>query len=96
MIIHGKYNSDMLMDLIDTVHHMQNLTSWKEKMFIGKIIYRMIVRVHMCSSHEILIADYFKRFILDLFIIIHGIIHIYIIYTPRILGSIHLCHFNSV
>ena len=31
MIMYGKYNSDMLMDLIDTVHHMQNLTSWKEK-----------------------------------------------------------------
>ena len=37
MIMYGKYNSDMLMDLIDTVHHMQNLTSWKEKMFVGKM-----------------------------------------------------------
>ena len=37
MIIYGKYNSDMLMDLINTVHHMQNLTSWKEKMFVGKM-----------------------------------------------------------
>ena len=27
MIMYGKYNSDTLMDLIDTVHHMQNLTS---------------------------------------------------------------------
>ena len=27
----------MLMDLIDTVHHMQNLTFWKEKMFVGKM-----------------------------------------------------------
>ena len=25
------------MDLIDTVHHMQNLTTWKEKMFVGKM-----------------------------------------------------------
>ena len=32
MIMYGKYNSDMLMDLINTVHQMQNLTSWKEKM----------------------------------------------------------------
>ena len=23
------------MDLINTVHHMQNLTTWKEKMFVG-------------------------------------------------------------
>ena len=36
MIMYSKYNSDMLMDLINTVHHMQNLTSWKEKMFVGK------------------------------------------------------------
>ena len=37
MIMYGKYNSDALMDLIDTVHHVQNLTSWKEKMFVGKM-----------------------------------------------------------
>ena len=38
MIMYGKYNSDMLVDLINTVDHMQNLTSWKEKMFVGKMI----------------------------------------------------------
>ena len=27
MIMYGEYNSDTLMDLIDTVHHMQNLTT---------------------------------------------------------------------
>ena len=37
MIMYGKYNSDTLMDLIDMVHHMQNLTTWKEKMFVGKM-----------------------------------------------------------
>ena len=31
MIIYGKYNSDTLMDLIETVHKMHNLTTWKEK-----------------------------------------------------------------
>ena len=35
MIMYSKYNSDMLMDLINTVHHMQNLPSWKEEMFVG-------------------------------------------------------------
>ena len=35
MIMYGKYNLEM--DLINTVHHMQNLTSWKEKMFVGKM-----------------------------------------------------------
>ena len=37
MITYGKYNSDTLMDLIHTVHHMQNITTWKEKMFVGKM-----------------------------------------------------------
>ena len=37
MIMYGKYNSDTLMDLIDTVHHVQNLTTWKEKMFAQKM-----------------------------------------------------------
>ena len=37
MIMYGKYNSDTLMELIDTVHHMQSLTSWKEKIFVGKM-----------------------------------------------------------
>ena len=37
MIMYGKYNSDTLMDLIETVHKMHNLTTWKEKMFIGKM-----------------------------------------------------------
>ena len=37
MIMYVKYNSDTLMDLINTVHHMQNLTTRKEKMFVGKM-----------------------------------------------------------
>ena len=37
MIMYGKYNSDTLMDLIDTVYHMQILTSWKEQMFVNKM-----------------------------------------------------------
>ena len=37
MIMYSKYNSDALMDLIDTVYHMQNLTCWKEKMLVGKM-----------------------------------------------------------
>ena len=37
MIMYGKYNSDTLMDLINSVHHIQNLTSWKEKMVKGKM-----------------------------------------------------------
>ena len=37
MIMYGAYNSDTLKDLIDTVHKMQNFTTWKEKTFAGKL-----------------------------------------------------------
>ena len=37
MIMYGVYNSDTLTDLIDTVHRMQNFTTWNEKMFTGKL-----------------------------------------------------------
>ena len=37
MILYGKYNSDTLMDLIETVHKMHNLTTLKDKIFIGKM-----------------------------------------------------------
>ena len=30
MIMYDKYNSDILMELVNTVHHMQNVTTWKE------------------------------------------------------------------
>ena len=37
MIMYGVYNSDTLTDLIDTVHKMQNTTTWKERTFAGKL-----------------------------------------------------------
>ena len=37
MIMYGVYNSDTLTDLIDTVHRMQNCTTWNEKTFAGKL-----------------------------------------------------------
>ena len=37
MFMYGIYNSDTLMDLIDTVHRMQNFTTWNEKTFAGKL-----------------------------------------------------------
>ena len=33
MIMYGKYNSDTLMELVNMVHQMQNVTTWKEKVF---------------------------------------------------------------
>ena len=37
MIMYGKYNSDTLMELVKTVHQMQNVTTWKEKIFVNKM-----------------------------------------------------------
>ena len=37
MIMYGVYNSDTLADLIDTIHRMQNFTTWNEKTFAGKL-----------------------------------------------------------
>ena len=37
MIMYGVYNSDTLTELIDTIHKMQNTTTWKEKTFAGKL-----------------------------------------------------------
>ena len=37
MIMYGKYNSDTLTNLIDTVHRMHNFTSLKERLFVGRV-----------------------------------------------------------
>ena len=37
MIMYGVYNSDTLTDLIDTVHRMQNFTTWNEMAITGKL-----------------------------------------------------------
>ena len=37
VIMYGVYNSDTLKDLIDTVHRIQNFTTWNERTFAGKL-----------------------------------------------------------
>ena len=37
MIMYSKYNSDTLTNLIDMVHRMYNLTSLKERLFVGRV-----------------------------------------------------------
>ena len=37
MIMYGKDNSDTLMELVKTVHQMQNVTTWKEKIFVSEM-----------------------------------------------------------
>ena len=36
MIMYGKYNSNTLMELVNMVHQMQNVTTWKEKVFVSE------------------------------------------------------------
>ena len=35
--MYGKYNFDTLMAIIDMVHQMQNVTTWKEKIFVSEM-----------------------------------------------------------
>ena len=37
MIMYDKYNSDTLMELVNMVHQMQNVTTWKEKVFVSEM-----------------------------------------------------------
>ena len=35
--MYDKYNSDALIESVNKVHHMQNVTTWKEKVFISEM-----------------------------------------------------------
>ena len=37
IIMYGKYKSDTLMELVKTMHQMQNVTTWKEKIFVSEM-----------------------------------------------------------
>ena len=37
MIMYGKHSSDNLMELVNMVHQMENVTRWKEKIFVSKM-----------------------------------------------------------
>ena len=37
MIMYGKFNSDTLMELVNMVHQMQNVTTWKEQIFVSEM-----------------------------------------------------------
>ena len=52
MIMYGVYNSNTLKDLIDTVHRMQNFTTWDEKTFAGKLHDRMELYSHNEGVHH--------------------------------------------
>ena len=53
MIMYGKYSSDTLMELVDTVHQMQNVTTWKEKIFVSKMnIWLKHMLENICSEFD--------------------------------------------
>ena len=56
MIMHGKYNLDTLMDLIKTVHQMQNVTTWKEKIFVSEMnewLKNKLAHIHNAFDYSI-------------------------------------------
>ena len=53
MIMYGKYNSDTLMELDNTVHQMQNITTWKEQIFVSEMNDRLKHKLeHICSEFD--------------------------------------------
>ena len=55
MNMYGVHNSDTLKDLIDTVHRMQNFTTWNEKTFAGKLHDWMELYSHIEGVHHYVI-----------------------------------------
>ena len=56
MIMYGKYNSDTLMKLVKTVHQMQNVTTWKEKIYVSKMnkwLKHKLADIHNEFDHSI-------------------------------------------
>ena len=51
MIMYCTYNSDTLMDLIETMHKMHNITMWKEKIFAG-IMHKWLKEQLINSNNE--------------------------------------------
>ena len=51
MIMYGKYNSDTLINLINTVHRMHNLTSLKERLFVGRV-YKWLKQQLTCYNDD--------------------------------------------
>ena len=52
MIMYGVYNSDTLTDLIDTVHRMQNFTTWEERTFVGRLYSLLELYFHEEGVHH--------------------------------------------
>ena len=63
--MYGVYDSDTLKDLIDTVHRMQNFTTWNEKTFAGKLhdwmYYSQDKGMHNYAIHSVLFLTTVKE-----------------------------------
>ena len=51
MIMYSIYNSDTLTELIETVHRMQNTTSWRERTSAGKLNQWLVLYLHKDGMH---------------------------------------------
>ena len=79
MIIYGAYNSDTLTDLIDTVHRMQNFTTWNEKIFAGKLYDWMEL-----YSHDEGVYNYAINYVLFLTMVREKYVKIYKRFTEEL------------
>ena len=52
MIMYGVYKSDTLTELIDTVHRMQNTTTWRERTFAGRSSQWFEMYLHQEGMHH--------------------------------------------
>ena len=57
MIMYGIYNSDTLTTLINTVQNMQNVTTWKERTFAGKLTQRYQFYLNKEGAHNFSISS---------------------------------------
>ena len=52
MTMYGVYNSDILTELVDTVHRMHNTTMWKERTFAGRFNQWFDLYLHQEGMHH--------------------------------------------
>ena len=52
MIMYGVYNSDTLSEIIDTVHGMHNTTTWRERIFAGRLNQWLVLYLHQEGLHH--------------------------------------------
>ena len=103
MIMYGKYNSDTLTNLIDTVHRMHNLTSLKERLFAG-IVNEWLKQPLTCYCSErqcvslfYIVFDFFKCLGFNMcFISLYGVLSLHRCSSSGSLVFAHLGGINKI